>query len=265
MKSLIPLFLVALTIISGCDGSRKISTLPESDPLTLADNSRNSLDWDGVYRGILPCADCEGIQTEIRLNKDLSYNLNMKYLGKGNEVFNNEGTFKWNEQGSKITLEALSFPASTNAYLVGENNLFKLDADGNRIEGKLAEKYILAKNTMISIEDKYWKLIELQGNKIVKSDYQEKEAHFILDSKNRRISGNGGCNIFTGSYYKKEDNQLSFSPLATTRMVCFGVENENKIFKALDEVKSFSIDGDMLILYNAGEKEIAKFGYEYFK
>ena len=38
-------------------------------------NSQNSLDWEGVYKGILPCADCDGIETEIVINSDLMKNL----------------------------------------------------------------------------------------------------------------------------------------------------------------------------------------------
>jgi uncharacterized lipoprotein NlpE involved in copper resistance len=52
-----------------------------------AHNSRNSLDWAGVYKGTLPCADCEGIQEEIRLNDDLTYEMVSTYLGKGENGF----------------------------------------------------------------------------------------------------------------------------------------------------------------------------------
>ena len=32
-----------------------------------AHNSRNALDWAGTYEGVLPCADCPGIQTRLSL------------------------------------------------------------------------------------------------------------------------------------------------------------------------------------------------------
>ncbi len=35
-------------------------------PMSTGDNSQNSLDWPGTYTGTLPCADCEGIKTEIK-------------------------------------------------------------------------------------------------------------------------------------------------------------------------------------------------------
>ena len=52
-----------------------------------------SVDWDGTYFGILPCADCNGIQTILTLNKNLTYEIQMKYLGKDEKVFESKGTF----------------------------------------------------------------------------------------------------------------------------------------------------------------------------
>src|SRR5690606_18798136 len=52
---------------------------PAADP---ADNSRNSLDWAGTYRGVLPCADCEGIETVITLAEDGSFREHTRYLGR---------------------------------------------------------------------------------------------------------------------------------------------------------------------------------------
>lgn len=265
MKFYITLFIAGSIVFSSCNASRKIADSNESNTPTLADNSRNSVDWDGVYRGVLPCADCEGIQTEIILNQDLTYILKTKYLSKGDSVYQEKGSFTWNEEGSKISLGGLSDPNQANSYLVGENRLFRLDAAGNRIEGALREAYILEKQEIRSIEDKYWALVSLKGEKVVKSENQEREAHFILDSKARRISGNGGCNIFNGSYYLEEGNKLSFSPLATTRMACFGVENEDQFFRSLEQVKGFSVDGDNLVLYNAGKVEVMRLGYRYFE
>ena len=38
----------------------KVASSAEIDS---AHNAQNSLDWAGDYQGILPCADCEGINT----------------------------------------------------------------------------------------------------------------------------------------------------------------------------------------------------------
>lgn len=111
---------------------------------TNSDNSQNSLDWSGTYKGVTPCADCEGIETEIILNNDLSYTIKTKYLVKGDaRIFQETGSFVWDKTGGIISLKGLK--GSPTQYKVGENRLIQLDMEGNVITGNLAEKYILTK------------------------------------------------------------------------------------------------------------------------
>jgi uncharacterized lipoprotein NlpE involved in copper resistance len=110
---------------------------------TDAHTSQNSLDYWGIYKGILPCADCEGIELTVELNSDFSYTKKTTYLGKGDgKPIETSGTYSWNEAGNTISLAGEGAP---NQYFVGENVLFHLDMDGNRITGELAEKYRLNK------------------------------------------------------------------------------------------------------------------------
>ncbi len=112
--------------------------------VTTGDNSSNALDWQGAYTGIVPCADCEGIETTILLNKNMTYNFTTKYLGKKDASATElKGTFGWNKEGNTITLSGIKNTPSQ--YLVGENKLFQLDMNGKRITGNLAAKYILIK------------------------------------------------------------------------------------------------------------------------
>ena len=107
-------------------------------------NSQNALDWQGTYKGVTPCADCTGIQTEITLNDDLTYTIKTKYLGKGDgKVFEEKGSFVWDKTGGSITLQAVK--GAPSQYKVGENRLIQLDIEGNIISGALAEKYVLKK------------------------------------------------------------------------------------------------------------------------
>lgn len=126
-------------------GSMKIAT-DSNAILSAIDSShtaQNSLDWEGTYSGILPCADCEGMETEIMLHKDNSYMLSVKYQGKDAKSFKSKGKFTWVD-GSTIQLEAAKEGTPT-FYFVGENSLTQLDMKGKKIEGALAAKYILGK------------------------------------------------------------------------------------------------------------------------
>ena len=105
-------------------------------------NSQNSLDWTGTYIGVLPCADCAGIETEIELNSDLSYKKITRYLGKSSNSFESEGTFIWDDSGSKVILQDEAQP---NSYQVIENAIIALDSDQKLIDGDLKSYYKLDK------------------------------------------------------------------------------------------------------------------------
>jgi uncharacterized lipoprotein NlpE involved in copper resistance len=111
---------------------------------TASDNSQKALDWSGTYKGVTPCADCEGIETELVLNQDLTYVLKTQYLGKGDgKVFEEKGSFVWDKTGGNITLQASK--GGPSQYKIGENQLIQLDMEGKPITGALAERFVLRK------------------------------------------------------------------------------------------------------------------------
>ncbi|MCH7415403.1 copper resistance protein NlpE [Belliella sp. R4-6] len=145
----IALSLSFLIVMASCQKSNQSDDLVvddevfESEEFVEHHTALNSLDYMGIYKGVLPCADCEGIQTTVELGSGNSYTKKVIYLGKDDqEVIETSGTFSWNEGGNTITLNEEEEP---NQYFVGENILFHLDMEGNRIEGELAEKYQLNK------------------------------------------------------------------------------------------------------------------------
>lgn len=125
----------------------KEQVIVETTTIATGDNSRNSLDWDGIYKGITPCADCEGIKTELTLNRDGTYKRITSYLGKPDteNIVEVVSTFKWNDAGNIITLEGLDPEYQPTHYQVGEGRITQLDLNGERITGTNAEKYILHK------------------------------------------------------------------------------------------------------------------------
>src|SRR5690606_511515 len=193
--------IVALAV-TACQ-TKKTASTEGADP---AHNSRNSVDWAGTYEGTLPCADCPGIRYTITLNDDDTYVLKTRYLERGDSVFTESGTFAWDEHGGKITLSDRG-----ERFQVGENRLFHLDMEGNRITGDLAEHYVLTKMTD-QITDRYWKLIEVNGQAVADGSTQ-KEPYIQLNSEENRLQANGGCNGLGGTYELKAPNRVKFSQL----------------------------------------------------
>lgn len=116
------------------------ASIPNNDTLTI---DTKATGWAGVYRGELPCADCAGIQTEIKLKRNGSFAAKMNYEGKDAGTFNEEGKIIW-KAGDIIELN--TGKGQTHKYLVKKDQLVQLDLSGNRIKGKGADDYILQKD-----------------------------------------------------------------------------------------------------------------------
>jgi len=72
------------------------------------------------------------------------------------------------------------------------------------------------------------------------------------------ISGNGGCNSFTGSYEAGEDGALTVGPLASTKMACESeiMTAETVFLAALGSASAYSVDGDTMILTDASGNQL---------
>jgi uncharacterized lipoprotein NlpE involved in copper resistance len=133
---------IAFIAISFCLFSCNFGEKKNHSISMMADNSKVSVDWEGTYSGIIPCADCEGIFIVVTLNNTSTYEMTLNYLGKDFEV-TLEGNFSWNDQGSIITLDIEG--EGMKMFKVGENRIIMLDIHGNEITGELAGNYILEK------------------------------------------------------------------------------------------------------------------------
>ncbi|MFN3757475.1 MAG: copper resistance protein NlpE N-terminal domain-containing protein, partial [Flavobacterium sp.] len=250
--------------------------------------SQLSLDYLGTYKGVVPCADCAGIETTLALVDETNYELKMLYLGKSKTPFEYKGTYAWKEDGSTIVLSNLD--GGTNQYKVVENGLIQLDLQGNRITGELGRKYLLQKELQeISITDEElmnqinehvknatngkqqktnlsspvlgtkWKLVELNGKPIAKKDANAKE-HFLQLNKENRFAAYAGCNNMMGSYELKEDAlRIKFSKVASTMMACDDMNTEQEFAKVLETVDNYSLADGKLSLNKARMAPLARF------
>jgi copper homeostasis protein (lipoprotein) len=247
------LFLTVALVVFSCNSTKKAQTNKE----TTSDNSLTSVDWSGTYLAIIPCADCEGIQTQLILNNDLTYVLETRYKGKDDKVFQTKGTFKWDKAGSKISLDNIN----KQIYQVGENKLFHLDKDGNRITGNLAANYIMEKEKP-ELTGKYWKLVRLNGKPV---ETGEREAFLRFETEENRVHGNNSCNMFNGKYELLDGNRIKFTPFTMTKMACIGNKIEGKFMQTFEKTTSYSITSNELILQDEFETTLAKFESDFFK
>ncbi|AXY57361.1 copper resistance protein NlpE [Acinetobacter chinensis] len=111
-----------------------------SSQLPVADSAETSLDWAGEYKGVFPCADCSGIETELELKSDKTYELTEEYQGKGTgNEFKVKGTFSFDQDNPSII--TLDKAAENRKFFVGENFVEARDKEtGEALETKLNYK-----------------------------------------------------------------------------------------------------------------------------
>lgn len=149
MKKII-LFSLVLSTFVACNSTSKsdkneTSSTTTQETIVEADshNAKNSLDYYGIYEGITPCADCEGIKVTVTLNKDETFTIKNVYLKNGKEIQPSEftGKFTWNDKGSIITLNGVKDVPSY--FFVGEGNLTIIDSEGKDINPEMIDNYTL--------------------------------------------------------------------------------------------------------------------------
>lgn len=116
---LVPAFILGC-VQSPSEGPTSVVPSDEKAIPTLH-TAENSLDWEGIYEGIFPCADCEGINVRLILNYDHTYILEESYIENGSVVRTQEyeGSFHFDETNpAHIRLDS---NADQRVFFIGEN------------------------------------------------------------------------------------------------------------------------------------------------
>ena len=273
IKNFIPLiFLSLLFNLQACSKPQPVNTInkithPAAQPAYAA-SSRTALDWDGVYRGKLPCADCEAIETSLTLRPDHTYIYKTRYIGLSEAVSVAQGQFSWSKDGQVIWLDKTQNPAL--AFFVGENRLWKLDEKGQRITGALAAHYQLKKVQSTAPEtdhpallfNRQWQLRYLDGL----GNLEQSPIYIEFEQQEQRVFGFSGCNRFFGQFQINQIPNsppigfaLQLSPLAMTKMACHADHHEGQFIQALQQVNQAKVSQNELELYNTKNRVIARF------
>lgn len=229
---------ISITLISSlisCNNQKQEATKEENIDIHTA---KSSLDWEGSYYGVLPCADCAGIQTQLNINDD-SYEMLQKFNGKDGMIKSYTGSFDWNESGDVITIHADEL--NDMHFKVREGSLLVLDSDAKEITDELKDEYVMEKRYP-TFENTSWSASQIGDLDI------SNNAPYIRFGADDKISGNSGCNQIMGRYMIGKDMSLSFDRVAMTRMACEDMDTESAFGTAINKVASYEIIEDEMDL-----------------
>jgi heat shock protein HslJ len=86
-----------------------------------------------------------------------------------------------------------------------------------------------------------WRAVDLNGVPVGPG------ASVTLRLENGQVSGNAGCNRYSGTFRaSRPQQQIRFGPLATTRMACPGpvMEQEGRFLSIMEAVTGYTFYGD---------------------
>jgi uncharacterized lipoprotein NlpE involved in copper resistance/heat shock protein HslJ len=228
MKAALIVFVLAS--ILPAYAQQKDSATPSMPMMTMAADihtSKNSLDWAGVYEGVLPCADCPGIRTRLILNRDGTYTRTTQYLERQNAANTVRGLFTWHANGNAITLDE---HGDGQQYSVGEGRLLLLYRNSERGLSPVPNAVLTLasqttmKNTLPQTLERYrWTLESATDGQNRRIDMlpPSKDHPVVLSFSSNRFSIQGPCNRMMGAYQINAAGQLTVrGGPASTMMGC---------------------------------------------
>ena len=114
--------------------------------------------------------------------------------------------------------------------------------------------------TNLQITDTYWKLVTLEGKAIKEPKNPHDQPHFMLNTKDKRASGNDSCNGFFGNYTLENGNRIKFNQIAGTKRFCQQtVVDQNQFLQVFAKTESYSIREGALELFSGEAVPLAVF------
>lgn len=141
MKKTLLSAMAAFTLFAliGCNNRTDVDVI---QPTQVAELKPMQQSW----RGILPCADCEGIETSLFLEKDGTWVMNERYQGVREEPSSFASYGTWARTADKLVLT--DSQGEKSWYRAKGEALEMLDREGNPIESQLNYRLAPVKATL---------------------------------------------------------------------------------------------------------------------
>lgn len=135
-----------LLILAGFFMSCNQPSSEQDEKVADIDTLENSEEFNGVFNGTIPCADCPGIETVLEFSPDHTFREHLTYLER-NADFSAAG--QWKMQDSLIAVTYADSGAQQRYYKVlNDSTIVMLDGDRKEITGPIADHYLLRRKSL---------------------------------------------------------------------------------------------------------------------
>lgn len=216
-------------ITAGCHAEKAadipVAPPPDRAPVVDLHTSRNSLDWPGVYEGVLACDDCAGIHTRLVLDAEAGFEIVTRRLVRDAIPSAGQGRFEWEPDGNTIVLDAAG---GGQRFGVGEGRLLLRDAgqSWDSPDAVLARVFpageTAGKPLAGMLQDHRWTLVNATDatNNRIDALFPDPERNFEFSFAESRLHAEGGCNGVRGGFRVGADGRLEVTGMMSTQMAC---------------------------------------------
>lgn len=159
------------------------------------------------------------------------------------------------------------FYASIEGFDFEEGYMKKIEVKEEKLDAKNVPadassiKYTLVKELekqpdYRSLVSGNWSLTQLNDapiNKMVVVPTME------IDLNQMRVSGNSGCNNYSGQIKRLSPNTINWGNIVSTKKACITKNIEQEFNQAMSSVNTYQIKGDKLIFYDQSSKKMLSF------
>ena len=133
-KTLKPAGLLVAFLLTGCLGGGSTptaTTAPANSQTTPPPAAAASDPFKGTYNGVLPCADCDGLQTSLTLDGAGNYTIQSTKLGKKQENKQDSGVYRTTTDKQYLQLDN---NAGNLTFQIGNGYLELRRPDGEKLD-----------------------------------------------------------------------------------------------------------------------------------
>ena len=211
------------------------------------------------YEGVLPCADCGGIRTQITLFADTAmYRMTETYLGTAQPDSTRQTQGAWTTvHGMEGNADAIVYqldpgdPESARSFVVvSDSELRMLDREKQQIASTLNYSLLRLPLPVDPLGGRTWKWVALvQGDK--RTEIENSERYTIRTGSPGDLNVQADCN--TGhARYKMRGAAIEMGPMAMTFAMCAEGSRGDEFARMIGEATKMEIVGDTLEVGIAG-------------
>ena len=111
-----------------------------------------------------------------------------------------------------------------------------------------------------SLDGTSWKLVSYGSSASQTPAVADKDASLLFNTTTGTMSGNAGCNGFSGDY-KAADGQLTTGKMMSTLMACAEpfMQQESAVLSTLNGMLKYEVEKDILRIYSADGQSLLIF------